>query len=551
MSTQKELQIRTLSSLTKIFPERICGRASKGCDAVRGQEVAFQVSYRLPLMKYCQREFGVEISSPNAICVTPYTVGWVPSVLSSYPERRDKNYLTHQGGIFPDPLKPLETNSVTAAVGVWRTLWISVRIPEDAAGGDYPVKVLFRNGQGECVAKTIFHVRVHDVVLPVQKLIFTQWFHCDCIADVHGVPVMSEAHWTLIEKYMRLAAEHGMNMILTPVVTPPLDTVVGGERPTVQLVDIERVGESYRFDFTRLGRFVDMARTCGIRHFEISHLFTQWGVAHAPKVVATVNGEKKRIFGWDTDAGSEEYKSFLSALVPALVAYMKSVGVEEDQIWFHVSDEPHAEHLEAYRTANAILKTLIGGCHHMDALSDLAFYQEGLLPTPVVATNRIEPYLEANVEGLWCYYCCSQGVDVSNRFFSMPSPRTRIIGVQMYKHKIEGFLHWGYNFYYSQLSRRLVDPYTETDAGEAFPSGDAFSVYPYRDGVISSLRQKVFANALDDIRLLELLEEKLGRERVLQELERIAGMEITFKSYPTDERFFEELYRFAFEVLGK
>ncbi|MBE6554537.1 MAG: DUF4091 domain-containing protein [Ruminococcaceae bacterium] len=549
MTTEKQLQIKTLSSLTKVFPERICGRVSKACDAARGQEVAFQVAYRLPMKKYYQKEFTVKAEAPEGIALSLYTVGLVPSVLASYPDRRDPNYITHLGGIFPDPLFPMEGDTVKAAVGVWRTVWVSLRIPTDTKEGVYPVKVTFFNQDGETVAKTTYRVTVHSAVLPAQRLLYTQWFHCDCIADVHGVPVMSEAHWTLMEKYMQLAAAHGMNMILTPVVTPPLDTAVGTERPTVQLVGIEKTGDIYSFDCSLLGRFVSMARLAGIEHFEISHLFTQWGVAHAPKVVATVDGREQKIFGWETDAASEEYKAFLKAFVPAVIAYMKSLGVPEDHIWFHVSDEPHMEHLEAYRTAHSILTPLIEGCHHMDALSDLSFYQEGLLPSPVVATNRIEPYLEANVEGLWCYYCCSQGVDVSNRFFSMPSPRTRIIGVQLYKYRIEGFLQWGYNFYYTQLSKRLVNPYTETDAGEAFPSGDAFTVYPYRDGVIPSLRQKVFANALEDLRLLELLEEKLGRARVLEELERIAGMEITFKSYPTDEGFFEALYRFAFEML--
>ncbi len=549
MATQKELQIRTLSSLTKVFPERICGRASKGCEAARGQEVAFQVAFRLPEMKYCQKEFRVEIKAPEGVAVTGYTVGLVPSLLATYPERRDSNYLYHDARLFPDPLLPIENDTVKAAVLNWRTVWVSVRVPEDAVAGDYPVRVTFFNQNGDAVAKTTYRVTVRDVVLPPQKLIFTQWFHCDCIADVHGVPMMSEAHWALIEKYMRLAAEHGMNMILTPVLTPPLDTAVGGERPTVQLVAVEKIGDAYRFDCTLLGRFLAMARACGIEHFEISHLFTQWGVAHAPKVMATVNGELRRIFGWETEAVGEEYKTFLRAFVPTVIDYMKSQGIDEDHIWFHVSDEPHAEHLEAYRAAAEVLKPLIGSCHHMDALSDLAFYKHGLLPTPVVATSRIEPYLEAEVKGLWCYYCCSQAVNVSNRFFSMPSARTRMIGVQLYKYAIEGFLQWGYNFYYTQLSKRLVNPYFETDSNAAFPSGDAFSVYPYRDGVTPSLRQKVFANALEDVRLLQLLEKKLGRARVIEEMERIAGMEITFSQYPRDERFFAELYRFAFENL--
>ena len=49
----------------------------------------------------------------------------------------------------------------------------------------------------------------------------------------------------------------------------------------------------------------------------------------------------------------------------------------------------------------------------------------------------------------WVYYCCGQGYKVSNRFIAMPAWRNRILGVQLYKYKMEVFLHWGYNFSYS------------------------------------------------------------------------------------------------------
>ena len=131
----------------------------------------------------------------------------------------------------------------------------------------------------------------------------------------------------------------------------------------------------------------------------------------------------------------------------------------------------------------------------------------------------------------------------------MPSTRTRMMGVQIYKYEFEGFLQWGYNFYYTELSRRLVDPWKETDAGEAFAAGDAFSVYPLKDDVVPSLRLKVFKTALDDIRLLKLAEQKVGRAEVLAAIDRIAGMELTLNDYPIDEKFFEELYAYIFSVI--
>jgi len=45
-----------------------------------------------------------------------------------------------------------------------------------------------------------------------------------------------------------------------------------------------------------------MCKEHGIQCFEIAHLFTQWGAKHAPKIMATVDGEYRKIFGWETDS---------------------------------------------------------------------------------------------------------------------------------------------------------------------------------------------------------------------------------------------------------
>ena len=119
----------------------------------------------------------------------------------------------------------------------------------------------------------------------------------------------------------------------------------------------------------------------------------------------------------------------------------------------------------------------------------------------------------------------------------------------MYIHSIVGFLQWGYNFYNLQYSKGQINPYEVTDAGGAFPSGDAFSVYPYKDGAIPSLRQKVFKNALDDIRLLSLLEKKIGKNAVCEMIEKVAGKKIAFNDYPMEEDFFERLYEEIFKIL--
>ena len=113
----------------------------------------------------------------------------------------------------------------------------------------------------------------------------------------------------------------------------------------------------------------------------------------------------------------------------------------------------------------------------------------------------------------------------------MPLAVTRAIGVQFFKYGIEGFLQWGYNFYNSQFSVRSIDPFSVTDADTAFPSGDAFTVYPYKNGAVESVRSEVFYQALQDMRAMKLLGEMTGKDNAVACIEKEFG-KITFSQYP-------------------
>ena len=177
----------------------------------------------------------------------------------------------------------------------------------------------------------------------------------------------------------------------------------------------------------------------------------------------------------------------------------------------------------------------------MDALSSVDFFNTSLVTIPVTAIDHIEPFLEKKCENQWAYYCCAQSKKVANRFMAMPSYRSRILGIQLYKYDIKGFLQWDFNFYYSQLSLFSINPYVTTSSEKAFPSGDPFSVYPGKDGPLPSLRAKVFKEAIQDVSLFKLLEKYTGKENVIKFIEEKAGFEITFSEYPKSAEFLLDL----------
>ena len=122
----------------------------------------------------------------------------------------------------------------------------------------------------------------------------------------------------------------------------------------------------------------------------------------------------------------------------------------------------------------------------------------------------------------------------------MSTARNRIIGAQLYKYNIAGFLQWGYNFYFTEGSMEFCDPYMCTDGGYWVPAGDAFSVYPAPDGTAyETIHLLGFTAALYDMRAFALAEKLCGRQAVMDILE--SRGEITFKQYPTDQAFVLEV----------
>lgn len=514
-----------VSSLQRVFLDGRCDLTEHNCDSVlKGERYSYQIAYKSSEKFFAE----IVIDSPLSQFITVRSVGNVPSELPIY--ESDCEFCERiEPGLFPDVLFPIENNRVLIKRQNYYALWITVDLPKDTDAGDYEIKIKLKK-DGETISENIFGLHVINAVLPEQKLIYTQWFHSDSIANYYKIPVFCEKFWALVESFIKAAVHTGVNMLLTPVFTPPLDTEIGGERLTVQLVDVKLENGKYSFGFDRFIRWVRLAQKCGIKYFEISHLFSQWGAKYTPKIMAEVNGSQKRIFGWETSADSIEYAEFLSAFIPQLIKVIRSLGIEKST-FFHISDEPNEDQIESYSMAKSTVAPLLEDFPIIDALSDYSFYESGIINNPIPCTNDIESFIEKGFPHPWTYYCCGQGGKLSNRFFGMPLSTTRIIGFQFFKYGIEGFLQWGFNFYNSQYSLRSIDPFAVTDADSAFPSGDSFTVYPGKSGAIESVRSEVFFQALQDMRALTLLCDRIGKKRTIAAVEADFGI-ITFFDYP-------------------
>lgn len=517
------MKIKQVSSLEKVMPKmNFEAKTHDKLTVLTGEEGAYQVAFR----SKCCAKVNVNVKSDIDEHVKVFWVDCVPVMFPIWnSEVEDDYYVSKEPGMFPDVLRPVGKEPIRAT-GYWQSLWITVE--RTAPVGVHSIIVELT--EDEETQSCTMEYEVIPVQLPEQKLLYTQWFYADCIADFYKVEVWSEEHWHLIESFLAMAAKYGINMLLTPIFTPPLDTAVGGERTTNQLVKITKDGEKYAFDFSLLKRWVDMAKSYGIKYFEMAHLFTQWGAKFTPKIMAWENGEEKRIFGWDVSATDERYDCFLSQFLPALTEFLREEGIAENT-YFHISDEPTSEMLEDYQKSKSIAEKYLDGFKIIDALSDYEFYKQGVIKRPIPITGTIHDFI-GNVDELWGYYC-GQIDGCSNRQMALQSVRNRFLGVQLHKYNVYGFLHWGYNFYNTAYSYRSLNPFLETDAGGYFTAGGSYSVYPGENGALASFRLIVFHEGLQDLAALQLLESFIGHEKTVEFVESYTG-NIIFKECAFD-----------------
>lgn len=524
------LKLKKVTSMEKVFP--FTEPTGEGMEDVltglKGETVSFQIAFFWDGFR--KSRATANVISPVSEHVRVRSVKLVPC---EYPTHRkfDEDYLTDQPGLYPDLLTDIPSWGVDLVPGHWNSLWVDLECDENLEAGTYPVQIDMVR-EDEVLGTAMVAWEVLDAKLPTLPVPHTEWFHTDCLANYYHVEVFSEEYWRIVENFVRLAVKRKCNMLLTPVFTPPLDTAVGGERLTVQLVDVKVTADGYQFGYDNFERWVEMCRRCGIEYFEISHLFSQWGATMAPKIMGEKDGQLVQLFGWDTDATGSEYRDFMHQFLTSLTGELEKLGIG-DKTYFHVSDEPTEEQFESYKAAKEMVEKDLEGYQMIDALSSYSFFEKGVVSQPVCAVDHIQPFIERRPEKLWGYYCTGQYLDVTNRFIVQPGYRTRILGAQMYKYQLDGFLHWGYNFYNAEHSIFTIDPYRCTDAAGAFPSGDPFLVYPGADGVPEeSMRIMLMDEAMSDLCAMNYLESLAGREVVMACLEPEGEEKVEFKTYP-------------------
>ena len=489
----------TLSTANvKIFKKEDCVEINSGTCLIN-ESFAFQVFIE------SEEKLNTKIEIDSDLDVKKYLVKKMKGDFYLKKET-DDYYVYAEDDMYPDLLTEIDMLEVEQNA----TIFVEIPATEKKVG-EHVIKIKIDKEQVE------FKLNVLSERLIDTDLIITHWFHNDGICNIYKVEPFSEAYYERFENFLSAYVKMGNNMLLVPVFTPPLDTAVGGERLTTQLVRVEKLGDEYTFDFSNFDKYVRTAKKHGIKYFELSHLFTQWGGKFCPKIVVLENGKETMPFGWEVESTDERYLAFLKQYLMNLTVHLKELDIF-DNTYMHLTDEPHGEDIEKYLKLAEFIKKNNYGLKTFDAISHFDIVKNNAVSLPAVCTRSKEFELFEDTEKL-LYYCIDIDDNyLSNRYFHMPLQRTEIIGAQIYETGAKGFLHWGFNFYNTQYSTRPLNPYEETTAGGNFCAGDSFLVYPGKNGAEYSLRYFILLKAFEEYRLLKTLETNIGRDKVLEVL---------------------------------
>lgn len=322
----------------------------------------------------------------------------------------------------------------------------------------------------------------------VQQLKVTNWFRLDRALNPYPkVKLWSEEHWRMVEEGLRLLRAGGQNTIMVPFADN------GGN-----LVDVFKVpGGKYRFDFSRMDRFVSLAKRLGFRYFEGGHVGRKKDLespfVHIP-VPKPGGMEMRPLLSAESAAG----KHYLRCFFTALRDHLAEKGWKKN--WYqHVADEPFRAVAESFCRVCDFIREVWPEVVLIDAASGHAASEALDIPVPEI--DYVEPYrdyfrrLGERGKEVWFYTCCCPVGAWPNRFLDFHLNKGSLLPWFNFHYRMPGFLHWGAN----QWGK--VDLYEDTGF-----QGDGFILCPGPEGPVASVRWLALKIGIEDYELLAALE---------------------------------------------
>ncbi len=408
-------------------------------------------------------------------------------------------------------------------------MWVEINVPADAKAGEYPIKVNLYlsdyNSDESLVASETLSLRVFDYMMPERnKMSFylDLWQHNSNIARKHDVPLWSDAHFKVIENYVRTLSELSQKSITVIASEIPWcgqgcfeEYKHGGNLYEYSIIGITKeLDGGFTYDYSKMQRYIDLCTAYGITgDIEVIGLVNIWPAKNSGvEPMVTDHPEAIRLRYFDKADGCMKYMRHTED-VQDYIRSLERYFIDTNQIdrVRIAADEPGD--VEKYRISLGLIhevapafrfKTAI---NHAEFVEEFGDYIDDYAPYIRCASqeyDRLMNYRRSSTgkRFLW-YVCCGGGLP--NTFIRSPLAESRQIGILTNAMGFDGFLRWNYTVWPEDPRRDI--------RFNRFEAGDTNFVYPgYNGDVLLSLRYKNLQRGIGDFELLKALREKKGNE---------------------------------------
>ena len=456
--------------------------------------------------------------------------GSIRNVRISAPENVTMNIVDmhrcDDGYFRADGLLDDEVTEQTA--GYTRAVYCEVTFPEDAQGV-YSIPLTLYTGRlfedETPVGQANVEVTVYPVSLPKpqeQKFYLDLWQHLSNIARKHEVTLWSDAHFAVLEPYVRSLAELGQKAVTLVVTEVPWggqscfrEYRMAANLFEYSIVPLRKTAEGELVaDFGPMQRYIDLCAKYGIGdELSLYGLMNVWCVEEEGfGRLAPDDPDALHVRYLDEADGAYKFlrtEAELETYIALLADYFKKTG-QMDRVRV-AADEP--ADLEKYRASLARMLKVEPSFKFKAALNHAEFIEEfgneiydfvpysGHLFTHMDTLRRYKETMPGK-RFLWYVCCCPNW---PNTFIRSDLCESLWIGAFTSWSGMQGFLRWNYTVWND-------DPRGDIRYGD-FLAGDTNFVYPSPSGKpLLSLRYKALKKGIQLFELLEAYRSTFGEE---------------------------------------
>lgn len=372
-----------------------------------------------------------------------------------------------------DALRPIEEAPPSGRLA----LFLCVDAAESIRPGLYTGKVSIREGKQETVIPLSCTVSAALVPpLSSSHLGMLNFFDYEGLATQHHVTKNSEKYWEIFGRYVRAQVD----MRCTHILLPPGEAVFEN-------------GELIDFDFSAAEKAGQIAKANGAIWLCGGHI-AHWHAWDEQEYYPNWS----RTLRVTTTEGYLQLRLYLTKWREIILKNNWQECMAQA-----LADEPQTHNDMTYRILAGIFRKFLPGIPIIDAVETTNL--GGGIDIWVPKQDTYEKWrgeyekLQSAGETMWFYTCAFPAGPIMNRSMDLPLTASRALFWMGAYYRLDGFLHWGFNYYIGiDIWRSACCPHK----GALLPAGDAHIVYPGKDGPLRSMRYEAQRAGAEDYELL-------------------------------------------------